>query len=272
MDSTQNFEAVNETRGREPDQTKVAVVTGSSSGIGRATALRLATDGFSVVLHARQNLAGLQATESDILKRFGKQSLCVLADVSDSRAQADLAQSAFTWYGHVDVWVNNAGADVLTTEARSWSFEKKLQYLLSTDLLGTVGLSREVAARMTQQASETKPSIINIGWDQALLGMSGDSGQLFCTTKAAVMAFTNSLAMTVAPHVRVNCVAPGWIKTAWGNESNDYWDNRARDESLLARWGTAEDVANTIAWLASQSAEFVNGQCINVNGGRRFAE
>ena len=76
--------------------------------------------------------------------------------------------------------------------------------------------------------------------------------------------------MTVAPHVRVNCVAPGWIKTAWGSESSDYWDNRARDESLLGRWGTAEDVANTIGWLADADAEFINGQCINVNGGRRF--
>lgn len=250
----------------------VAVVTGSSSGIGRATALRLAEDGFSLVLHARQNLAGIQATASTIFQRFQRPSLCILADIADSRAQADLTRAAFNWHGHVDAWVNNAGADVLTTEARGWPFDEKLRYLLATDLLGTVGLSRDVAARMMQQLSGSKPSIINIGWDQALLGMSGDSGQLFCTTKAAVMAFSNSLAMSVAPHVRVNCVSPGWIKTAWGNDSNDYWDSRARDESLLARWGTAEDVANTIAWLAGPSAEFVNGQCINVNGGRRFAD
>ena len=260
---------------RVPNPTRVAVVTGSSSGIGRATAVRLAADGFSVVLHARQNLAGVQATASEILDGFGKRSLCILADVADLRAQTDLARAAFAWYGHVDVWVNNAGADVLTTEARGWSFNEKLQYLLATDLLGTVGLSREAAARMSQQpvsqqTAAAKPTIINIGWDQALLGMSGDSGQLFCTTKGAVMAFTNSLAMSVAPHVRVNCVAPGWIRTAWGNASSDYWDNRARDESLLARWGTAEDVANTIGWLASPAAEFINGQCINVNGGRRL--
>ncbi len=232
----------------------------------------MAADGFSVVLHARKNLAGLQATASEILERYGRRSLCVLADVADARAQVDLVQTAFAWYGQVEVWVNNAGADVLTTEARVWSFEEKLQYLLATDLVGTVGLSRQVAGRMIQQHSQNKPAIINIGWDQAQLGMSGESGQLFCTTKAAVMAFTNSLAMTVAPHVRVNCVAPGWIKTSWGSESNEYWDNRARGESLLARWGTAEDVANTIAWLASPSTEFVNGQCINVNGGRRLAE
>ncbi len=251
---------------------RVAVVTGSSSGIGRATALQLAGDGFSVVLHAHKNIAGIQATALEIFERCGKHSLCILADVADCRAQLDLVRAVFAWHGHVDVWVNNAGADVLTTEARGWSFEEKLKYLIATDVLGTVGLSRAVAERMVTQTSESKPAIINIGWDQALLGMSGDSGQLFSTTKAAVMAFTNSLAMTVAPNVRVNCVAPGWIKTAWGSESSEYWDNRARDESLLARWGTAEDIANTIGWIASPSAEFVNGQCINVNGGRRFAE
>ena len=262
---------------------RVAVVTGSSSGIGRATALRLADDGFAVVLHARQNLAGLQAVASEIGTRTGRSTLCILADVSDADARRDLVNAAFHWLRRVDVWVNNAGADVLTTEARTWSFDAKLEHLLATDLVSTVSLSRAVAARMQQQSSaandatigatnSAKPTVINIGWDQALLGMEGDSGQLFCTTKAAVMAFTTSFAMSVAPHMRVNCVAPGWIKTAWGDgqDVNDYWDSRARNESLLARWGRPEDVANTIAWLASPAADFVNGQCINVNGGRRY--
>ena len=254
---------------------KVAVVTGSSSGIGRATALRLAADGYSVVLHGRSNIAGVQSTATEIRERTGRKSLCILADVADSRSRLDLVRTAFKWQGRVDAWINNAGADVLTTEARHWSFEAKLQHLLATDLVSAASLSREVAGRMQSQASSTAsvaPCIINIGWDQAWLGMAGDSGQLFCATKAAVMAFTNSFAMTVAPHIRVNCVAPGWIKTAWGDgqDSNDYWDARARGESLLARWGSPDDVASTITWLASPSAAFINGQCINVNGGRRF--
>ena len=216
--------------GEQVANTRVAVVTGSSSGIGRATATRLAQDGFAVVLHARRNLRGLQTTASEIRERTGRPSLCVLADVSDARARVDLVSAAFNWFGRVDVWVNNAGADVLTTEARTWSFDAKLEHLLATDLVSTISLSRAVAAQMQHQSSaadsRAKPSIINIGWDQALIGMAGDSGQLFCTTKAAVMAFTTSLAMTVAPHIRVNCVAPGWIKTAWGDgqDSNDYWD------------------------------------------------
>ncbi len=268
--------AISADNGRD---TRIAVVTGSSSGIGRATAVRLSEAGYSIVLHGRQNLAGLQTTATEIFERTGRESLCVLADVSDSRSRMDLVRAAFNWCGRVDAWINNAGADVLTTEARHWPFDAKLEHLLATDLVSTVSLSREVADRMRNQSaseqevgSDARPSIINIGWDQALIGMSGDSGQLFCATKAAIMAFTNSLAMTVAPHVRVNCVAPGWIKTAWGDEqnSNDYWDARARAESLLARWGSPEDVANTIAWLVSSQAAFINGQCMNVNGGRCY--
>ncbi len=255
------------------DRLPVAVVTGSSSGIGQATALRLASDGFALVLTARSNLQGVQQTAEAIRTQTGRPSLCVLTDVSDQRAREDLVRAAFAWQGRVDVWVNNAGADVLTTEAKSWAFEKKLAHLLAVDLMGTVGLSRLVTDRMLQQErTDRKPSLINIGWDQAMLGMSGEPGQLFCTTKAAVMAFTTSLAMTVGPQVRVNCVAPGWIKTAWGDEVTGYWDQRARSESLLERWGSPEDVANTIGWLSSRDAEFVNGQCIAVNGGRRYSD
>lgn len=252
---------------------RVAVITGSSTGIGRATARRFAANGYAILLHARTNLVDLQSVASEILELGCPDARCVLADITDHQARQGLVQGAFAWHGRVDAWVNNAGADVLTTDFRKWDFESKLQLLLATDLQGTVMLSRGVSARMLTQPNSHKlmPAIVNIGWDQAWLGMEGDAGQLFCTTKAAVMAFTNSLAMSVAPAVRVNCVAPGWIKTAWGASSKDYWDLRAQGESLLQRWGTPDDVAETIYWLASPNAEFVNGQCIAVNGGRRFA-
>jgi 3-oxoacyl-[acyl-carrier protein] reductase len=249
---------------------RVAVVTGSSSGIGRATARRLADEGMAVVLHARTSCSELQRVASE-LQGLGVRTLCVLADITVPHARQAFVQAAFAWQGRVDVWVNNAGADILTTEAQGWDFDAKLELLLATDVQGTMLLSREVSRRMlTQAAQGLLPTIINIGWDQAWLGMEGESGQLFCATKAAVMAFTNSLAMTVAPDVRVNCVAPGWIKTAWGTSSDSYWDRRAKAEALLGRWGAAEDVAQTISWLVSPAAEFVNGQCIAVNGGRRF--
>lgn len=254
-----------------PDDRPLAVVTGSSTGIGRATAVALARAGWQVVIHARQNERGLEET-AQLINACGAPAKKILADVSTEIGRSELVTGAFHWRGQVTAWINNAGADVLTTSARELNFERKLRLLLETDVIGTALLSRAVAERMQSQAvQDLKPCIINVGWDQAWLGMADEPGQLFCTTKAAVMAFTSSLALTHGPAIRVNCVAPGWIQTAWGNSADDYWKKRAISESLLARWGRPEDVANTICWLASREAEFVNGQCISINGGRRYA-
>ena len=111
--------------------------------------------------------------------------------------------------------------------------------------------------------------IVNMGWDQAETGMAGQSGEMFAAVKGAVMAFSKSLARSLAPKVRVNCLAPGWIKTAWGDTASPYWQERAVNESLLARWGTPEDVARVARFLASPASSFLTGQVIAVNGGQR---
>ena len=110
-------------------------------------------------------------------------------------------------------------------------------------------------------------AILNIGWDGAGRGMAGDSGELFSAVKGAIMAFTRSLAQSLAPEVRVNCLAPGWIRTAWGDQAADSWQERARGESLRGRWGTPEDVARAARFLVSPDADFITGQVIDVNGG-----
>jgi 3-oxoacyl-[acyl-carrier protein] reductase len=188
----------------------------------------------------------------------------VLADLSDPAEHDRLVEASWTWRP-IDVWVNNAGADVLTGDAANWSFEEKLSLLWRVDVLGTLRLSRTVGQRMKQRAGGV---ILNMGWDQAATGMAGDSGQMFAAVKGAVMAATRSLAKSLAPEVRVNCLAPGWIRTAWGQQASADWQDRARDESLLGRWGEPLDVARVACFLASPAAQFVNGQIININGGR----
>jgi 3-oxoacyl-[acyl-carrier protein] reductase len=97
--------------------------------------------------------------------------------------------------------------------------------------------------------------------------MSGDSGEMFAAVKGAVMAFSRSLAKSLAPQVRVNCLAPGWIRTSWGDQASAYWQRRAEREALLGRWGSPEDVAAMARFLCSPQASFITGQTVAINGG-----
>src|SRR4051794_38070361 len=109
--------------------------------------------------------------------------------------------------------------------------------------------------------------ILTVGWDQTETGMEGDSGQLFAAAKGAVTCVTRSLALSLAPEVRVNCIAPGWIRTAWGETASAVWQDRVREETPLEVWGLPEDVAAAALWLASPASGFITGQTIRVNGG-----
>jgi 3-oxoacyl-[acyl-carrier protein] reductase len=244
-----------------------AVVTGASSGIGAAIALELASAGAHCFLQWRRNREGIEAIATKIRQQCLVPCETYPCDFSETEKHELLVNAAWEWGSKgIDIWVNNAGADVLTGDSAKQTFEQKLDELLRVDVFSTMHISRLVGKRMKAQR---RGVIINIGWDQAEQGMAGDSGELFAATKGAVMAFTRSLAKSLAPEVRVNCVAPGWIKTSWGEGASQYWQERAKRESLLERWGTPEDVAHAVRFLASPSASFITGHVLPVNGGLR---
>ncbi|GIW82530.1 MAG: hypothetical protein KatS3mg105_4337 [Gemmatales bacterium] len=233
-----------------------AVVTGSTSGIGKAIAFELSRAGASVVLHGRKEKTARRLAHL----LHADYQLADFARPDERQRFVELA-----WQRKpIDIWINNAGADTLTGHAASWSFDKKLEVLLEVDVKATIELSRTVGARMKEQGSGV---ILNMGWDQAETGMEGDSGELFATVKSAVMAFSKSLSRSLAPEVRVNCIAPGWIKTAWGKTASASWQERVRQETPLERWGLPEDVAKAARWLVSPAASFITGQVVRVNGG-----
>lgn len=242
---------------------KRAVVTGSTSGIGRAIALELAAAGADVIVHGRRSQQRADEVAGLIVAK-GVHARSILADLRDHAECQRLVDFVWVEWNGIDIWVNNAGADTLTGEVARWPFERKLEELLAVDVMATILLSRDVGQRMKATGGGT---ILTMGWDQAATGMEGDSGQLFAATKAAVMAFTKSLARTLAPEVRVNCLAPGWVRTAWGETASSAWQERAVCETPLRRWGTPEDIAAAARWLVSPAAAFITGQILNVNGG-----
>jgi len=240
-----------------------ALVTGSSSGIGKAIALELADAGADVLIHYRTSAEAAEEVVKQIRER-GRESAALAVDLSLEDQYSHFLDQAFQEFGSLDIWVNNAGVDLLTGSESKLNYEQKLEKLFDVDVRGTVLLSREVGRRMQAQGSGC---ILNIGWDQSDRGMEGDSGELFATSKNAIMGFSRSLAVSLAPQVRVNCIAPGWIQTAWGESASEVWQERVKQETPMNCWGTPQDIANMARFLCSREAAYITGQVVNVNGG-----
>jgi 3-oxoacyl-[acyl-carrier protein] reductase len=240
-----------------------AAVLGSTSGIGRAVALALAEAGADVIVHGRSSRDAAERVAAEI-RDLGGRSHVLMADLADRDAGDRLVAEAWDLWDGLDAWLQIAGADTLTGPAARLPFDQKLDRLLAVDVVATLRLCRSVGGRMKARGGG---SIVTMGWDQAETGMEGDSGELFAATKAAIMAFTRSLALSLAPTVRVNAVAPGWIKTAWGGSASSPWQDRVLRETPLARWGAPDDVARAARFLVSPDAAFLTGQILRVNGG-----
>lgn len=242
---------------------KRMVITGASSGIGRGVALRCAAEGATVLVVYRQSRDAADAVVADI-RAAGGEASAVGADVADPDRIAGLVAAAVERLGGIDTWCNFAGADILTGSGARASDRDKLTRLIDTDLRGTI-LCAWAAADALKSA---RGSIVNMSWDLALRGMGGRNPEMFAAVKAGVTGFTRALARSLAPDVRVNEVAPGWIETSFAT-SDMAPDYRAAVEAAtpLARFGVPADIAAAVVFLASDEASFVTGQTLKVNGG-----
>jgi 3-oxoacyl-[acyl-carrier protein] reductase len=243
---------------------KVLVVTGGSSGIGRAIAGRCAGAGADLLITYRRNRQGADEVARE-LAATGRRVEVLQVDIAREEDIATLAREARARFGRVDVWINNAGADILTGDATRLMPLEKLDLLLAVDVRGTILASWAAAKLMREQGRAGV--IINMSWDHVNLGMASENPVLYSAAKGAVMSFSKSFAREMAPDIRVNILAPGFIETAFGQDANP----RFRDEVIkltpLKRWGTPGDVAAAALFLASDEAKFITGQMVMVNGG-----
>ena len=241
---------------------KVVLVTGASSGIGNGIALGCARAGADLALTYRGNAAGAEETARQV-RALGRRAEVLRVDISKEEEVRALAAALGDRFGRVDAWINNAGADILTGAGAGLSRLEKLDLLLAVDLRGTVLASWAAVEMMGERGGV----IVNMSWDHVGQGMAGENPILYSAAKGGIASFSRSLARQVAPAIRVNILAPGFIKTAFGEGADERWRQQVVERTPLRRWGLPEDIAGAAVFLASDESRFMTGQMIIVNGG-----
>ena len=240
---------------------RVAVVTGSARGIGQAIALRLAEAGADVVVNDIEAATGSLDSVAAEIKAMNRRSLAVTADVSSPEDVTRLVEAANGTFGKVDILVNNAGVTrdqlVLRMSDEDWDT------VMNIDLKSTFLCTRAVLRNMVKQRWGRIVSIASV------IGLIGNAGQAnYAAAKAGVIAFTRSVAKEVASRgITANAIAPGFIDTSMTQQLDDKQRQELLQHIPIGFAGTPRDIAEAVAFLASEEARYITGQVLNVDGG-----
>ena len=249
---------------------RVAIVTGSATGVGAATAKRLAAKGARVVINYSRSAAEAIETEQ-ACRQAGADTIVVEGNVADDADCRRLAAAALSRWGRIDALVNNAATTAAADpfDLASLSADD-FQRVFAVNVVGAYQMVRAVEPAMRRAGAG---AIVNISSNVAVTG--GGSSIAYTASKGALNAMSLALARTLGPTIRVNTVCPGIIDTRWmrstvGQEGYASLERRYRDNAPLARVATAEDVAEVAVWLL-EGADFVTGETVFVDGGIRLA-
>jgi 3-oxoacyl-[acyl-carrier protein] reductase len=241
-------------------ENKTAVVTGASRGIGRAVAIKLASLGANIVLNYRSSIKSVEEVLAEI-KAMGANAVAVQGDISSFAEAEKVIKAAVENFGSLDILVNNAGItkDGLLARMKEEDFDS----VIETNLKGAFNCIRHATPIMMKQR---RGRIINMS---SVVGVAGNVGQInYAASKAGVIGMTKSAAKELASRgITVNAIAPGFIQSDMTDALSDKVKEKLLSGIPLKRLGQAEEVAELTAFLASESASYITGQVININGG-----
>ena len=242
----------------------VALITGSSRGIGASIAMEFAKAGVHVVLNYNRHALMAERVAEKIKEKYDVDVLCVKADISQEEEVETMINQVVDYFGKIDILVNNASIskDSLLLDKSVSNFRK----ILDVNLIGTYLCSNYVGKVMLDRGSG---KIINISSTNAIDTYYPESCD-YDASKAGVISLTHNLAREFAPNISVNCICPGWVKTDMSEGLSIEQIREEEDKILLHRFAEAEEIAKVVVFLASSKASYINDSIIRVDGGRFY--
>jgi 3-oxoacyl-[acyl-carrier protein] reductase len=239
---------------------KIAVVTGASRGLGRATAIKLAEGGCDIIVNFEKNVEGAKEVVG-LIRDMGREVHAVQADVADEEAVTRLYDESMDAFGKIDILVNNAG---IHQHLKSWELSRTdWERVIGVNLTGGFLCSKAFTPQMKERRSG---KIVNIS---SVIGYMGTDHEVhYASSKSGLLGLTKSLALELAPYnINVNAVAPGYIKTDMTKFASEEEEEKYLATIPLGMLGEPEDIGNTVAFLCSEEASYITGEVIHVNGG-----
>lgn len=243
---------------------KVVLVTGSSRGMGKAEAYEFASKGYDVIIHYVNSEEAARRISEDISDKYGVKTAVIKADLNNENEVRALAETALNTFGIVDVLINNAGMAIYNdfAEKNIEGFEQSMKINLYAPFLLTQILGAEMAKNKYGK-------IVNIATIDVMTTYNPESAE-YDASKAALISLTKTSSLQFQPYVNVNCVCPGWVATDMNKDLPQELLEYQASKTCKGRMAKPEEVAKLVAFLASDDAEFIDGEVIKIDGGYKL--